>query len=75
MLLFFFFPDLSQSYLVFIVERFSDVIDVFGYVLCNQARRWCHIVCRIKVRVAGFHGTSYLCYLNSVGPACKIWIC
>lgn len=29
--IFFFFPDLSQSYLVFIVERFSDVIDVFGY--------------------------------------------
>lgn len=49
-----FFADLSQSYLVFIVERFSDVIDVFGYCLCNQARRLCHNACRCKVRIAGF---------------------
>lgn len=69
-----FFADLSQSYLVFIVERFSDVIDGFGYSLCNQARRLCHIACRSKVRIAGFRGTSYLCYFNSASPACKIWM-
>lgn len=62
-----FFADLSQSYLVFIVERSSDVIDVFGYCLCNQARRLCHIACRSKVRIAGFQ-VQVVCF-NSTSTA------
>lgn len=59
-----FFADLSQSYLVFIVERSSDVIDVFGYCLCNQARRLCHIACRSKVRIAGFQ-VQVVCVIST----------
>lgn len=46
------FADLSQPALVFIMERFSAMIDVFGYCLHNQTRRKCHIVGR-RTRAEG----------------------
>lgn len=60
------FADLSQPALVFIMERFSEMIDIFGYCLHNQMRRRCHIVGR-RTRAEGDSQVS----LEQV--TCAVW--